>query len=398
MKIVQVHNRYKIRGGEWTVFNHEKELLSREHEVDTIVVDNREKLRSVLDKANLIFTTHYNRESRRWVREQLLQKRPDIMHVHNFFPLLTPSIFDAARDAAVPSVMTLHNYRLIHPNGYLLHNGKIDERSVTGSAWSCVPDRVYRDSLFQTAVVAHMIEYHRKKETWKKKVDAFICLTEFAKKKFIEGGLPPDKLKVKPNFVMDSLKELYGGVPNGNRESFYLFVGRISEEKGIRTLIRAWKKLGASSRFKLVILGEGPLKSELEHSSHDMKNISWVGVAERSVVMEYLWKARALIFPSEWYEGMPMTILESFCMGTPVISSDIGSQKEIVTDHQTGLHFKKGSVESMIEAITLMDQKEELREDLGQAARKEYEMKYTPEVNYGKLLSIYEELLEGKHN
>src|SRR5690625_5702554 len=103
--------------------------------------------------------------------------------------------------------MTLHNYRLIHPNGYLLHNGKIDERSVTGSAWSCVPDRVYRDSLFQTAVVAHMIEYHRKKETWKRKVDAFICLTEFAKKKFIEGGLPPDKLKVKPNFVMDSLKD-----------------------------------------------------------------------------------------------------------------------------------------------------------------------------------------------
>src|SRR5690625_7342348 len=127
-----------------------------------------------------------------------------------------------------------------------------------------------------------MIENHKKKDMCKMKVDAFIFLTEFYKKKFIEGRLPPDKLKVKPNFVVDSLKELDGGVPNGNRESFYLFVGRISEEKGIRTLIRAWKKLGASSRFKLVILGEGPLKPELEHSSRDMKNISWVGVAERS--------------------------------------------------------------------------------------------------------------------
>src|SRR5690625_5866755 len=110
-----------------------------------------------------------------------------------------------------------------------------------------------------------MIEKQRKKETWKRKVDAFICLTEFAKKKFIEGGLPPDKLKVKPNFVMDSLKELYGGVPNGNRESFYLFVGRISEEKGIRTIIRACKKLCASSRFKLFILSGGHLKMDLEH-------------------------------------------------------------------------------------------------------------------------------------
>lgn len=396
MKILQVHNRYKIRGGEWTVFNHENDLLSQEHEVGTLVVDNRERLRSVLDKAKLICTTHYNRASRRRVREQLIQDNPDIMHVHNFFPLLTPSVFDAARDAGVPSVMTLHNYRLIHPNGYLLHNGKIDERSVSGSAWSCVPDRVYRDSLFQTAVVAHMIEYHRKRETWKNKVDALICLTEFARKKFIEGGLPPEKLKVKPNFVQDSLKEFNGGITNGNKESFYLFVGRISEEKGIRTLIRAWKKLGASSRFKLVIIGEGPLKSELEQSCRNMNNIRWAGLAERPVVMEYLLKARALIFPSEWYEGMPMTILESFCMGTPVISSDIGSQKEIVGDHQTGLHFEKGSVESMIRAIVLMDQNEALREELGQAARKEYEMKYTPEVNYGKLLSIYGELLGGK--
>src|SRR5690625_1503514 len=172
----------------------------------------------------------------------------------------------------------------------------------------------------------------------------------------------------------------------------------MSEEQGIRTLIRAWEKLGAYSRSTHVILGEGPLKSEREQSRRGMNTLRWGGVAERSVVMECLSASRALIFPSESYEEIAMTILESSCLGTPLISSDIGSQKEIVTDHQTGLHFKKGSVESMIEAITLMDQKEELREDLGQAARKEYEMKYTPEVNYGKLLSIYEELLEGKHN
>src|SRR5690625_7863091 len=118
--------------------------------------------------------------------------------------LCTPYILYSVRNAGVHYVMTLHNYRLIHPNGYLLHNGKIVERSVTGSAWSCVPDRVYRDSLFQTAVVAHMMEYHRKKETWKMKVDAFICLTEVDKKKFIEGGLLPDKVKENPHFEIVS--------------------------------------------------------------------------------------------------------------------------------------------------------------------------------------------------
>lgn len=396
MKILQIHNRYKIQGGEWTVLNQEFDLLKRNHDVKTLIVDNSEELNSVLSKAKLIFTTHYNKTSKKLVKRRLEQTGAEIMHVHNFFPLLSPSVFDAAREASVPSVFTLHNYRLVHPNGYLLHNGKIDERSIKGNAYSCVKDGVYRESVLQTAVVAHMIEYHRQKGTWQQNVDAFICLTEFARQKFIEAGLPSEKLKVKPNFVNDTLKEINGGERVRKKEPYYLFIGRISEEKGIRTLLRAWNQLGASFKKKLIIIGDGPLRATLHNQYRSNKDIMWAGFAGREEVMRYLLKAEALIFPSEWYEGMPMTILEAFCMGTPVISSNIGSQKEIVRNNLNGLHFHAGDAESLIRKINYFDQHEDLKDELGEAARREYEEKYMPGTNYEKLISIYRELLTAK--
>ncbi len=330
MKILQVHNRYKMTGGEWTVVNHEYDLLKKEHSVEQLIVDNTEQLNSFWNKLKLIFTTHYNRSSKKFVEKKLRDISADIMHVHNFFPLLTPSIFDASIEAGTPSVLTLHNYRLLHPNGLLLHNGKIDERSIHGTAYSCVPEGVYRNSILQTAVVAHMIEYHRKKKTWHQKVDGFICLTEFAKSKFVEAGLPGEKMFVKPNFVDDPLRD--GSKESfRKRDSYYLFVGRISEEKGIRTLVSAWNKQRLSGK-PLLIVGDGPLKKELQSKFSDANsNIEWLGRLNRAEVMNYLKNTRALIFPSEWYEGMPMTILEAFSVGTPVITSDIGSQAEIVT-------------------------------------------------------------------
>lgn len=169
MNILQVHNRYKKPGGEWTVLNMEYDLLSRDHSVEQLIVDNTKELNSLYSKLKLIFTTHYNRQSKELVRQKIHETSADIMHVHNFFPLLSPSVFEASKEEGVPSVLTLHNYRLIYPNGYLLHDGEIDERTIHGTAYSCVSDGVYRDSILQTAVVAHMIEYHRKRQTWAKK-------------------------------------------------------------------------------------------------------------------------------------------------------------------------------------------------------------------------------------
>jgi len=394
MNILQVHNRYKITGGEWTVLNQEYDLLKKKHTINQLIVDNTEELDTLFNKLKLIFTTHYNRKSREMVREKIRKSGAEIMHVHNFFPLLSPSIFEASGEEGVPSVMTLHNYRLIYPNGYLMHDGKLDERTIQGSAYSCVLEGVYRNSMLQTAVVAHMIEYHRKRDTWAKKVDCLICLTEFAKAKFVEAGIPAEKMRVKPNFVDDAFRGKNLSEMVDQKDDYYLFIGRISEEKGIRTLVNAWNTWKSATSPQLFILGEGPLKKELQKKSQDNTKISWLGFVERSRVLETLSKAKALIFPSEWYEGMPMTILEAYSAATPVISTNIGSQGEIVHHKRTGLHFEPGKEQSLVEALEQFESMKNEHKDMSLAARREYEEKYTPEVNREKLLSLYRELIK----
>lgn len=394
MNILQVHNRYKITGGEWTVLNQEYDLLKKEHSVDRLIVDNTEKLDTLFNKLKLIFTTHYNHQSKEMVREKIRKTGAEIMHVHNFFPLLSPSIFEASQEEGIPSVMTLHNYRLIYPNGYLMHDGKIDERSIHGSAYSCVLEGVYRNSMLQTAVVAHMIEYHRKRDTWAKNVDCLICLTEFAKAKFVEAGIPGEKMRVKPNFVDDAFRRKNLSEMIDQKDDYYLFIGRISEEKGIRTLVNAWNTWKSATSPQLLILGEGPLKKELQKKSQDNTKISWLGFVERVRVLEILSKAKALIFPSEWYEGMPMTILEAYSAATPVISTNIGSQGEIVHHKRTGLHFEPGKEQSLVETLEHFESINNEHKDMSLAARREYEEKYTPEVNREMLLSIYREFVK----
>src|SRR5690625_5073635 len=196
MKILQIHNLYRQAGGEDVVAEQEAKLLMENgHQVDRWIRDNKKELKSPLARLRLPFTTHFSSRSLQMARQRLRKGRHDLMHVHNFFPLFTPSIVRAARQMGVPSVMTLHNYRLMHPNGQLYTDGEIDERSVGGSAGRCVPDGVYRGSILQTAVVARMIEYHRKQGTWDHVPSLFITLTRFEREKLAEGGLPAEDRK-----------------------------------------------------------------------------------------------------------------------------------------------------------------------------------------------------------
>lgn len=223
-----------------------------------------------------------------------------------------------------------------------------------------------------------------------------LCLSEFAKSKFVEAGLPEEKLKVKPNFVQDSFQDQDFQQVVNQKENFYLFIGRISEEKGIRTLVNAWNSSINKSGSKLLILGDGPLKKELQKKSQDNSRISWLGFLDRQQVLDYLKKAKALIFPSEWYEGMPMTILEAFSAATPVLSTNIGSQAEIVDHGKTGLHFEPGKEESLINTVQQFESMKQEQKEMSLAARREYEEKYTPEVNRLKLQSVYRELVDGR--
>lgn len=388
MKILQAHNKYRQPGGEDIVCEQEYHLLSQNGmEVEQYIVDNTEALDGIWPQIKLLFQTHYSARSKKNVDELIEKHGIDLMHVHNFFPLLTPSIFEASKERGIPSVLTLHNYRLIHPNGLLTQKGEIDERSVKGSAYECVLDGVYRNSILQTLVVAHMIEYHRKHGTWNNFVDRFIVLSEFARKKFIEGGIPGNKIVVKPNFVQDpagSESKLH------QKENYFMFIGRIGREKGIEMLVEMYEKFDVPN--KLFIFGEGPLLEPLKEKTQNLENIIWKGHTSREEVFHFLRNAKALLFPSICYEGFPMTIVEAFSLGTPVIASDIGSHAEIIKDQKTGLHFKAGSPDDLYAKIDMVNKNQELVQLLSRNARKEYETNYTPAKNLEQLTGIYKEL------
>ena len=395
MNILQVHNKYRNIGGEWTVLEQEFDLLKDKHQVERFIVQNSEELKTIYRQLRLIFTTHYNKKAAKGMRGKLSNGNYDLMHVHNFFPLLSPSIFDAARKEGVPTVMSLHNFRLIHPNGLMYYKGKIDERSISGSAYRCVWDGVYRDSVFQTAVTAHMIEYHRKKKTWQRVPSAFIALSEFSKDKFVQGGLPEERIFIKPNFLNDPLKEFPDLEIKEKKKNRYLYVGRLSSEKGIQDLIDCWVEHSIDA--ELVIAGDGPLRSKLEKKSKRNRNIRWLGQIEKPQILSLLAESKALIFPTRCYEGQPLIILEAMSMGCPVITSKIGNPQNII-DHQIdGLHFTPGNRDELFNQVEFMQNHPDTRKEMSRNARKSYLESYTPEKNYRSLMDIYEQAAELEH-
>jgi glycosyltransferase involved in cell wall biosynthesis len=389
MKILQVHNFYQHSGGEDSVLNNEKALFERYgHEVAEYTRDNHE-IKGLRDYAYLLFNTHYSEKSRKHFLHQLRESRPDIVHVHNFFPLITPSVFDACQEASVPVVMTLHNYRIIYPNAYLFHKGEIDERTIDASAYLTVPDAVYRNSVIQTAVVAHMIEYHRKRNTWNKNVSRLITFTEFTKDIFVRSGVEPDQLVIKPNFVEDKLSSVLDISPF--EDPYFVYVGRISEEKGIEMLVQTWVDQQLS--YPLFILGTGPLMEQLQQLSATNENVHWLGFQPQEVVLRYIKHAQALLFPSIWYEGFPMTIVEAFSLATPVVTAGIGNQASIIKHNLNGVHFKVKDTTGLAGQLKLLVTNPEKVKEMGDKARATYEDLYTPEVNYQKLMEIYQSVL-----
>jgi glycosyltransferase involved in cell wall biosynthesis len=392
MNILQVHNKYRNIGGEWTVLEQEFELLKDKHQVERFIVQNSEELKSIFRQFRLIFTTHYNKKAAKVMQRKLSDENYDLMHVHNFFPLLSPSVFDAARKAGVPTVMSLHNFRLIHPNGLMYYKGKIDERSIGGSAYRCVWDGVYRDSVFQTAVTAHMIEFHRKKKTWQRVPSAFIALSEFSKEKFVQGGLPEERIFIKPNFLNDPLKEFPDLEIKEKKKNRYLYVGRLSSEKGIQDLIECWVEHAIDA--ELVIAGDGPLRSKLEKKTKGNRKIRWLGQIEKPQILSLLAESKALIFPTRCYEGQPLIILEAMSMGCPVITSKIGNPQNIINHENDGLHFTPGNRDELFNQVDFMQNHPEKRKEMSRNARKSYLENYTPEKNYQILMDIYEQAAE----
>lgn len=391
MRILLIHTYYQQPGGEDAVFEAEKALLNRMgHEVIVVTFHNRDLAR--MPAWWQVAVTIWNGELYRSIRSLIREKRPEIMHIHNNFPLASPAVIHAAKAEGLPLVMTLHNYRLLCVNGLFFRQGRSCEDCIGRLPWRGVVHGCYRDSRVASAVVACMLTFHRSLGTWDL-IDRFIALTEFACKKFIEAGLPVEKIMVKPNFVPDP------GRPETHEGNYALLVSRLVPEKGIETVLKAWSKLPSSIPLKIV--GSGPLEAQVREYALQNPSIEYMGQMKISDVFEVMKKAFVVLFSSEWYETFGRTIIESFACGKPVIVSNFGAATELVEEGRTGLKFRVGDANDLAAKVKWAWLHKREMAEMGHNARKEYELKYTADRNYQMLMDIYQAAighLQGKSN
>ena len=354
-------------------------LESRGNVVELLALSN-DRFAGVLHTASVACGAVYSRKARLMVQRKIADFTPDLVHVHNFFPQLSPSVYYACRAAGVPVVQTLHNFRLICPNALLFKGGRPCERCIgTSFAWPGVVNACYRNSFAGTAVIATMLAAHRSSNTWTTQVNAYICLSAFAQQKFIAGGLPADRLFVKPNCVMPDPG------PGSRSGEFAVFVGRLSDEKGLKTLLSAWAYVPSR---KLKVVGDGPLASFAKKVASP--NVEFLGRQPATRVLELLGAAKFLIFPSECYENFPRVIVEAFAKGLPVLGSDLGSMREIIEDGRTGMLFTPGDNHDLgKKAEWLFSHPHESRA-MSAAARQAFEANYATNCNYQQLMRIYD--------
>ncbi len=382
MKILVAHNFYQQAGGEDQVFADEIALLeSRGHTVirHTVHNDNVNKL----TRLTLAGRTIWNQSECADLQSIISREKVDIAHFHNTFPLMSPAVYSAAKNAGAAVVKTLHNYRLICPTATCFRDGHVCDDCVGRTVpWPAILHRCYRNDRGASAVAAAMLAVHHMRGTYKHDVDRYIALTEFARAKLIEGGLPSDKLTVKPNFVSPD-----PGIGTG-AGGFALFVGRLSETKGVLTLLNAWNLLKAPITLK--IAGDGDLAEPVRAAAAGDPRIQWLGRQPAAEIYRLMGEAAALVFPSLWYEGLPKTILESFAKGTPVIASRLGSMIHLIKDGQTGDHFNPGDPTDLAATMARIFADPTKLHSMRATARSEYELQYTAEANYRMLMDVYE--------
>ena len=383
MRILIIHNHYKEAGGEDTVFYAEANLLEEHgHEVRRLAFSNK-SVKSIWQKLEAAFGVVYNIRSAKVIERELKTFKPDVVHVHNFFPLISPAVFYVCHKYKVPVVMTLHNYRLICPSALLHYNGRVQLENVNKTfPVGAILKKVYRNSAFQTASVVLATGLHKLLGTWRDKVSRFIVLTPGAGDLFLNSSLRPrpEQLMVKPNFTEDP------GIGSDSRADFYLYVGRLTPEKGIRTLLEAHQQ----HPFPLKIVGDGPLRGEIERYAAENASVEYLGFRKREDALALLKTAKALVFPSEWMETFGLTIIEAFATATPVVAARIGGAASLVQHRYNGLHFEPEQADTLAELIKVLEQHPVLANELGRNARKSYEQYFTPEVNYRQLMKVYE--------
>ncbi len=386
MKILVAHNFYQKPGGEDAVCESEIRLLREAgHQVIEYSRHNEEiRGYSFLEKASLGWRTSWSERTNHELRDILRRELPDVAHFHNTFPLISPSAYYACHAAGIPVVQTLHNYRLLCPGGNLFRDGEICEECISHSLLRSIVHGCYHDSRLASAALAGMLTAHQLLRTWTEQVDLFLVCTEFARRKFVDAGFDPARIRVKPNFIAPDPGRRIDGGQNA------LYIGRLSEEKGPQLLPLAWSNLSAV--IPLEIVGEGPLRASLERdfARFSLRGVHFSGWLGAQATMERLHAAKFLIVPSTCYEGFPMAIAEAYACGVPVIAAGHGGLAEIVRDGYTGLYFTPGHAEDLALKVEWAWTHPDETKTMGLDARVEFESKYNARSALKSLENAYE--------
>lgn len=383
MKILIVHNAYQHSGGEDAVVEAESSLLrGHGHEVEIYRRHNDEL--HAMPKASAAVSAIWSHRSSHELDNLCERFRPDVIHAHNTFPLISAAYAWTAARRGIPVVQTLHNFRLLCPQATFLREGKICEDCVGKLPWRAIAHKCYRDSSAQSAVSAGALVAHRMMGTFRHRITRYIALSRFCRDKFAEGGLPAERIRIKPNFVQP-----HRAIRSETRKGG-LYVGRLSPEKGIDVLIAA-SRLAPESPLRIV--GGGPLEAPVKESFGN----AWLGTQPRETVLRLLGESLYLVAPSTCYESFGLALVEAFSCGTPVIASRRGAFAELVEDGRTGLLFDPGNAQDLAAKMQWAESHPEEMRRMGEAALREYQLRYTPERNYAMLMEIYEDAIRNAH-
>lgn len=385
--ILIVHNYYQIHGGEDTVVANEKKMLEEHGHKVILYSRNNSELKSMLklQKLMLPIMTVFNVRTYSDIKRLIKMEQIDIVHVHNTLSLISPSVYYAAKSMKVPIVQTIHNFRLLCPGATFYRDGHICEDCITKGLMCAVKHSCYRDSKLQTLACVISTKIHRLIGIYGK--INYICLTEFNKEKLLQlKQIKTNRVFVKPNFVKSSINEI---VPHEERKEQFIYAGRLDKLKGVDILFEAWKQMGKKVP-KLIVCGMGPLDEWCRTfiKTNDV-NIEMYGFIPNQEIIKIISNSKALILPTQWYEGFPMSIVESFSVGTPVICSDLGNAGSIVKEGITGCKFAADSVKELVLAVHRC-------KGLYKSTLAEYNAKYTEEINYQMLQRIYNQIVKNE--
>jgi len=394
VKVLFVHNYYgsEAPSGENHVVEAEMALLKSRGHIIKIFSRYSDEIRAkgFFGAIQGAMATPWNPWMRRQIRLEVNRFRPDVVHIHNTFPLVSPSIFSGIGTRAA-RVITLHNYRLFCSSAIPVRRGVVCTDCLdTHSSWPAVSHSCYRSSRLATLPLAFGIELHRKLGTWTKHVDGFIALSDFQRSLMVASGLPEDKVRIKPNFYPGRPTVL----PWSTRAPYVVFVGRLGQEKGLQTLLRAWRLWDGAPELRLV--GDGDLRPDLERMAEGL-SVRILGQLTSQKAQAQIAGAQLLILPSECFEGFPMVIREAFAFGTPVAVSELGPLPSIVHHGISGIVFSAANPNSLFNKVRAAWSTPGLLEQLGKGARMAYEAKYSDDVNYKMLMGIYQQAINVSH-